>query len=211
MELRDRDFKVFREIERWRFCLGRHIQYLAGFPSQRTCDRRLRLLLSDGLLHRYKVLYGVPSVYQLTRKSKALIFANQRQEKIGLEQIMHDIAVLDIAICFMRGLDLHPTEITTEKQLHQADGFGERVHQPDFVFTMDGKTYCVEVELSLKSKARLERNIKSNFLKYDVQVWVVDDNGVKLSRMLEEYRKSYPNIKITSLEEIKNDVFRFII
>lgn len=168
------------------------------------------MLLSEGFLTRQKVLYGVPSVYQLTRKAKTLIFENQRQEKIRLEQIIHDTVVLDIAICFMKYLRLTPSEITTEKQLHQADGFGERIHQPDFIFTKGSKTYCVEVELSLKSKARLEKNIKANFLKYDVQVWVTDENGVKLRRMLEAYKQSYPNIEITSVKEIENDNFRFI-
>jgi len=48
------------------------------------------------------VLYGVPSVYQLTGKSKTLIHANQRKEKIRLDQISHDITVLDLAICFIK-------------------------------------------------------------------------------------------------------------
>ena len=100
MELVERDYRVFREVERWRFCLGRHIQFLAGFSSQRICDRRLKLLLQEKFLTRKIIIYGVPSIYLLTRKAKNLIFANKRQERIRLDQIMHDIAVLDIAICF---------------------------------------------------------------------------------------------------------------
>jgi len=100
-------------------------------------------------------MYGVPNVYQLTRKSKTLIGANQRQEQIRLDQIRHDVTTLDMAICFMKFLGLAPAEIRTDKQLHQEDGFGTRTHQPDFIFIQDGKTYCVEVELSIKSKARL--------------------------------------------------------
>lgn len=213
MELRERDFKVFREVERWRFCLGRHIQFLAGFSSQRTCDRRLRLLLADGYLTRHMVLYGVPNVYQLTRKSKALIFANQRQGSIRLDQIMHDITVLDVATSLMKSIGLSPEDIKTEKQLHQEDGFGTRTHHPDFVFTKDDKTYCVEIELSLKAKARLEKNIKSNFLKYDTQIWVVDGNGssnvAKLLRMLEGFKTAYPNIQITNTKEVQNYASRF--
>ncbi|MDR1628692.1 MAG: hypothetical protein LBS36_00535 [Oscillospiraceae bacterium] len=209
MELSKRDIAVFREIERWRFCLGRHIQFLAGFSSQRTCDRRLSKLLNEGFLTRRIVIYGVPSVYLLTRKSKTLIFANQRQEQIRLDQIMHDITVLDIAVCFMKFLGLEPKDIKTEKQLHQENGFGERSHHPDFIFTKDNKTYCVEVELSLKSKARLEKNIKSNFLKYHIQIWVTDENGTKLIRILEGFKTQYPNMEITNLTEVKNNVFRF--
>ncbi|MCL2022826.1 MAG: hypothetical protein FWG82_00455 [Oscillospiraceae bacterium] len=209
MELSERDFRVFREVERWRFCLGRHIQFLAGFSSQRTCDRRLRKLLDEGFLERKLILYGVPSVYMLTRKSRSLIYANQREEKIKLDQIMHDITVLDVAICFIKFLGLKPNEIKTEKQLHQTDGFGERQHQPDFVFSKDNQTYCVEVELSLKAKTRLEKNIRSNFLAYDIQIWVTDEDKTKLVRILEDFKAQYPNMKITNVEEVKNNEFRF--
>ena len=209
MELVQRDYKVFREIERWRFCLGRNIQYLVGFASQRVCDRRLRLLLSEKFLVRHMVIYGVPSVYLLTRKSKSLIFTNKRIEKIRIDQIMHDVTVLDIAICFMKSLSLPPEIIKTEKQLHQADGFGVRAHHPDFVFTRNNKTYCVEVELSLKSKARLEKNTKSNFLKYDVQIWITGESTPKLSRLLEDFKIQYPNIEITNIKEVQNYVRKF--
>ena len=209
MELVERDYKVFREIERWRFCLSRHIQYLAGFSSQRICDRRLKFLLDENFLTRRIVLYGVPSAYLLTRKSKNLIFANKRPERIRLDQITHDITVLDIAICTIKSLSLLPADIKTEKQLHQADGFGEREHHPDFVFTKGDKTYCVEVELSLKSRARLNKNAKSNFINYDVQIWVVGDNSSRLSRQLEEFKRQYPNIKITTISEVKNGNFKF--
>jgi len=208
VELKERDFKIFREIERWRFCLGRHIEFLAGFSSGRTCDRRLRMLLTEGFLERKTIIYGVPRMYLLTRKSKTLIFANQRQEQIRLDQIIHDITVLDIAICFMKSFGLNPNDIKTDKQLHQQDGFGERTHHPDFIFTKDNTEYCVEVELSLKSKARLEKNIKSNFLKYNVQIWITDENATKLKIMLEDFKIQYPNMKIINLSEVKNGEFR---
>ena len=210
MELKERDFKIFREVERWRFCLGRHIQHLAGFSSGRTCDRRLRLLISEGYLTRHMVLYGVPGVYQLTSKSKRLIFASQRQDKIRIEQIMHDVTVLDVAICFMKCLGLSSADIRTEKQLHQESGFGTREHHPDFIFSKGDKTYCVEVELSLKSKARLEKNIKSNFMKYDIQIWITDQNKTKLLHILEGYQVTYPNIEITNVKEVQNDIIRLI-
>ena len=209
MELIERDYRVFREVERWRYCLGRHIQFLAGFSSQRTCDRRLRTLLIAGFLDRKIFVYGVPSLYMLTRKSKLLINASQRQEKIRLDQIIHDVTVLDVAICFMKFFGLNSKDIKTEKQLHQMDGFGERTHHPDFIFTKDNTTYCVEVELSMKSKTRLEKNIQSNFLNYNVQIWVTDENAIKLTRLLEDFKIQYPNIEITNITEVKNDEFRF--
>jgi len=115
---------------------------------------------------------------------------------------MHDITVLDVAIAIMKSLGLNLADIKTEKQLHQESGFGKRTHYPDFVFTHKGKNYCVEVELSLKSKARLEKNIKANFLAYDVQVWVIDEYGGKLKYLLQKFKMEYPNMKISSVKEI---------
>jgi len=114
------------------------------------------MLCDEKYITRHRVLYGVPNVYMLTRKAKTLIYANKRIDKIRLDQIIHDVTVLDVAVCFINSLSLGFGDLKTEKQLHQDDRFGVRTHHPDFIFTKRDKTYCVEVELSLKSKARLE-------------------------------------------------------
>ena len=87
LKLVERDYEIFREVERWRFCLGRHIKVLAGFSGQRACDRRLRALLEAGYMDREKIVYGVPSVYRATYRAKMLIGANKRQDKIRLDNI----------------------------------------------------------------------------------------------------------------------------
>ena len=206
VELKDRDFKIFREVERFRYCLGRHIKFLADFPSVRTCDRRLSLLIAEKYLDRKKMIYGVSGVYTLTYKTRLLISADKKPEKIRLDNIIHDITVLDTAIYFMQKMSLALTEITTEKQLHQNDGFGNRKHHPDFVINKDGKKIAVEIELTQKSKSRFEANIKSNFIEYDKQVWVIPDTSTKIYRILQDNKSSYPNISILELKEIKDNV-----
>lgn len=201
----DRDYRIFREVERWRFCLGRHIKCLADFTGQRACDRRLRTLIDEGFLQRKKYVYGIPSVYTLTYKTKILISADKKQEKIRLDNIIHDVAVLDTAIYFIQKLNLELSDITTEKQLHQSDGFSNRKHRPDFIISKDSKAIAVEIELTLKAKSRFEENIKSNFLEYDEQVWIVPDMKTKVSKVLQDNKISYPNIKILELSEVKNN------
>lgn len=205
MRLVERDYLIFREVERWRYCLGRHIKILAGFSSQRSCDRRLRVLLDNGFLCRRKIIYGVPSIYSLPFKSKMLIGVNKRQEKIRLDNIIHDIAVLDTAIYILEKYNISLSDIQTEKELHSQDGFSIRKHQPDFVFTKDNKTYCVEVELTVKAKDRIENNIKSNFITYDIQIWVLEDNP-KLIKVINENKLQYPNIEIKEIKEVRNYV-----
>jgi len=58
----------------------------------------------------------------------------------------------------------------------------------------------VEIELHPKTKSRLEKNIRDNYLNYDRQLWLTNDN--KVSALLESFRGAYPNMKITRLEEV---------
>lgn len=209
MRLVDRDYTIMREIDRWRFCLGRHIKYLADFSGQRATDRRLKLLIEAGYINRKKILYGVPSLYYLTYSGKTLLSLNPRQDKIRVEQIIHDIAVLDTAIYFNLKHGIPFSDMTTEKQLHSKDGFGTRKHRPDFIFSLDKKSYCVEVELTQKAKARLQKNIKDNFIEYDYQKWVVPNSQVKIIQILHDSNNQYSNIDIIDLEEVISYVNQF--
>jgi len=98
----DKDYELMRELERWRFCLSRHIRVLAGFAGSRACDRRLKLLIEAGYIERKMILYGVPSLYYLSHKGRIVISANKRQDKIRVDKIGHDIAVLDTVIFLCR-------------------------------------------------------------------------------------------------------------
>lgn len=200
----ERDELILREIDRFRACGSRHIRFLAGFSGQRATDRRLKILIDAGYLDRKKFLYGVPSVYFLTSKGKTLIQAGTRPEKIKVEQIVHDMTVLDTAIYFMHKKGLSLQEITTEKQLHQLDGFGVRKHRPDFIFQKDNKTTCVEVELTLKAKNRLLKIIKDNYMEYDTQIWIVPDSQSMILQTLRDSKQFYDNIQARSLQKINH-------
>lgn len=204
LRVTERDELVLREIDRWRACGSRHIRFLAGFSGQRATDRRLKILTEAKYIERRKFLYGVPYIYFLTAKGKSLIHVGTGKEKIKIEQITHDRTVLDTAIYFMNKGGLSLQDITTEKQLHQLDGFGVRRHRPDFIFTKDELTYCVEVELTLKAKNRLLNIIKDNFMEYDVQIWVVPDFQKTILNILNENQRYYSNIQIYSMKKIKD-------
>lgn len=204
LRVTERDELILREIDRWRACGSRHIRFLAGFSGQRATDRRLKILTEAKYIERRKFLYGVPYIYFLTTKGKSLIHVGTGKEKIKIEQITHDRTVLDTAIYFMNKGGLSLQDITTEKQLHQSDGFGVRRHRPDFIFTKNELTYCVEVELTLKAKNRLLNIIKDNFMEYDVQIWVVPDFQTAILKILNENQRYYENIHIYSLKKIKD-------
>lgn len=200
MVVTGRDREVLRLLNRFRFCLGRHIKDFVIFSSSRVCDRRLAILTKAGYLNRRKLLYGIPYLYTLTHKGRMLISANKRESKIRLEQITHDIHVLDSLIYFLRKYNISLNDVESERELHISDGFGTRKHHPDFVFTHANTKYAVEVELTPKAKVNLERNVRDNYLNYDVQVWITNDN--KVFSLLRSLQDEYSGIEIIRLGEI---------
>lgn len=201
----DRDYTILREIDRWRVITGKQICKVTGFSGQRACDRRLKKLIEAEYIRRNKYLYGFPGIYSLTNTGKKLIQAPSSTTKIRVEQIIHDSYVTDTAIYICGKYQIPFEDITTEKQLHRLDGFSNRKHRPDFIFSKDEKVSCVEVELTMKAKVRFEKNIKSNFENYDSQIWVVPDLKSSIAKTLIENQSIYPDILILSLDEVKAD------
>jgi len=173
---------------------------LMGFTGARACDRRLRALIDASYLSRKKYLYGLPYLYTVTHKGRILIGANKRENKIRLEQINHDVRVLDVLIYCKGKYGFLLDSMESERELHIKDGFGTRKHHPDFVFDHEGKKYAVEVELTLKAKMNLEKNIRDNYLNYDKQIWVTSDN--KILKLLQNFSNEYANMEILRLEDI---------
>ncbi len=205
MRLTKRDYKMLRQLDRWRFCLSRHMLYLGDFSSQRTTDRRLKLLREAGYIQRRKILYGVPYLYSLTYQGKVLIHTSLKKEKIRIEKITHDISVLDTAIYFMLKYGVKQENLLTEKELHRIDGFCTRKHQPDFIIQNQDKKTCIEIELTLKAKNRLEKTIQENFLNYDDQKWIVPNTQIRMKNILQENSFVYP-LEIIDLEGVVNYV-----
>lgn len=125
--------------------------------------------------------------------------------KIRIENIVHDIAVIDTAIYLIRKHHINQTNILTERQIKHSNGFNNPKHDPDFIYTRDGKTIFVEVELTEKTFRRLENNIKTNFMKSDMQKYIVPSGKVKIIKNIERLQDSYP-IEIIKLEEVQSYV-----
>jgi len=203
MVIVDRDLEIIKLVYRFKFCLGRHVGALMGFTGARACDRRLRLLTDGGYLARKKYLYGIPYLYTVTHKGRILIGANKRENKIRLEQINHDVKVLDTLIYCKAKYGFSLIDMESERELHIKDGFGMRKHHPDFVFIHQGKKCAVEIELTLKAKANLEKNVRDNYLNYDKQIWFTSDK--KILALLQKFSDEYSNMETIFLEKEKLD------
>jgi len=204
VELTERDFDILRLVYRFRFCLGRHIRVLCGFSGARATDRRLKMLIDAGYLKRKKYIYGIPYLYTLPHKGRIIIGANKREDKIRIERITHDIYVLDTLIYLIEKYKLPLNAVESEKELNIKYGFGAKKHHPDFVFSLDNNNYAVEIELSVKSKEQIEQNIRDNYMRFDCQIWIVDNK--KVFTIINNLTNEYSNIEIIRLEEVRDYV-----
>lgn len=182
--------------------MARHIQFLAYFDGVRACDRRLKILVDNGYLNRKKIIYGIPYLYYLSKNGMRLIHVKVKDENIRIDQIHHDITTLDCLKGLVDKYNFHLDNMTTERELHINDGFGVRKHHPDLVFKKDDETYAIEVELNVKAKNRILKNIEDNYLNYDYQIWVVPLSQVKIKHILTESLNKYDNIEVVTLESL---------
>lgn len=199
-----RDYILMQQISKWRFLLGRQIKILAEFPSQRTVDRRIKILKEAGYIKGAYKLYGVPALYFATNKAKNVFNLDFVTTDVKIARIVHDIAVVDTAIYFMKKLKV--VNIKSEREFRHDSGFKRDGHYPDFICNIGSATYAVEIEMTVKNKNVLENNIKKNYLSYDNQVWVVPKDKTKIWTVLEKSKNTYSNIFLISLEEVSSYV-----
>ena len=195
MKIVSRDYILMQQISKWRFLLGRQIKILAEFPSQRTVDRRIKILKEAGYIKGAYKLYGVPALYFATNKAKNVFNLDFVTTDVKIARIVHDIAVVDTAIYFMKKLKV--VNIKSEREFRHDSGFKRDGHYPDFICNIGSATYAVEIEMTVKNK-----NVLENYLSYDNQVWVVPKDKTKIWTVLEKSKNTYSNIFLISLEEV---------
>jgi len=198
----DRDKKIISEVSRWRGCLGRQIKIIGNFGSISATDRRLKKLVDEKLLTRKKYVYSLASIYEVTGKAKRLFELDTHTGTIRLDQAVHDIAVVDTYLFVKQTLKLLENAFTSEKEIRHKQGFVTRSHVPDFLFKHGNNLHCVEVELSEKSRERLEKNVADNFIKYSSQQWFVPKDNHRVKKWLEELKIKYPNIIIFDTDKV---------
>jgi len=201
IKLVERDYLIFEQITKWRFLLSRQIRVLCNFPSVRTVDRRLAILIEAGYIERKYILFGLPPLYFVTSKAKMTFNLDYVTTTARVGLINHQINVVDTAIYFLNKLKVE--NLHTERELKYLKGFSIREHCPDFVLSLDNKKIAVEIELTLKNKSTLKKNIESNYNNYNRQIWVIPKKQIRIINVLEEAQDFYSGIEIIYLEEVQ--------
>lgn len=202
IRLTERDMYIIKSIQKWRFLLSRQIRVICGFTGQRACDRRLRKLIDAGYIERKHFIFGIPRLLFVTRKAVQLLNLSYYTPSIRIETIVHDIAVVDVAIGLIQKRHIDSNSIITERDLKHKAGFGKaNRHFPDFEFTKDERKCCVEIELSEKSKNTLRKNILANFKAYDAQYWYIPSDKSRIIANVTSEGQKY-GVEITPLERV---------
>jgi hypothetical protein len=203
LQITDRDTAIIKEICKHRFLLARQIRILGKFNGQRACDRRVRKLIDAGYIERKFYITGIARLYTVTRKAVEVFGLDYYTPKIRLDQIFHDIAVVDTVVYLTHNHGIDPASIITERDRKHIAGFSNPIHFADFSYTtQDGKTVCVEVELSAKKQDTLFRNIQKNYKEYDAQIWVIPSDKPKIVESVKRAAQKYGNIEILPLERV---------
>ena len=173
--LTQRDLETLSFLAEQRLALSAQVAVLLG-TSAGTAASRLTRLADAKLLRREPAFPGDSPWYRITRRGLAVIESPLPTPKLDLRSYQHDVGVAWLWLA-ARGGALGPVdEILGERRLRSLDGarapgeealavrlggFGphgrERLHYPDLVLrTADGRRIALELELTPKTRTRLE-------------------------------------------------------
>src|SRR5205807_2607122 len=149
--------------------------------SASTVRRRLRALSQAGLISERRVLHRQPAAYLITERGLRTIASPLQAHGLNLQGYVHDLGAAWLWLAARDGAFGAVREVLSERQLRSRDGLprpdgaamprehsgirqfafgprgGERLHYPDLVLqTTSGWRVAIELELSVKSSARLE-------------------------------------------------------
>jgi hypothetical protein len=163
---------------------------------------RVKKLVDGGYLERKRILHGQARIHKVTRKGiiasgDALVQMGQ----IHLGTYRHDFALVDLALMLERetGGAFKP-----ERRIRHDEGLsgvGQIGHIPDGYLQLDGqKPIAIELELSVKSRARLNSIIEEYGGNLSVEeVWYYTDQS-DVARALESAAKGYSFIKVKKFD-----------
>ncbi len=173
--LTERDEEVLSFLAEHRLALPPHVAVLLG-TSAAAATARLHKLADAGLVKRQPAFPGEPRWYQITGNGLAVIASSLATPRVDLRTYRHDVGVAWLWLAARGGTFGPLQEIVGERRLRSRDGSRapgaeplavrlggsgphgrERLHYPDLVLlTADGQRVALELELTPKSRTRLE-------------------------------------------------------
>lgn len=141
---------------------------------------RVKKLVEGGYLARQWIMHGQSRVHRVTKKGAVAIgdeLAPLRE--VHLATYRHDAMMVDLGLRLERETG---GRFLTERRIRHSEGLigaGMRGHVPDgYLYIEEGKPIAIELELSLKSRRRIEYIVDRYAGNLDVeQVWYFTDRN----------------------------------
>lgn len=200
MKLTSRDVTILQFINEFGFCEMPQINQRFDLRKPRNYQL-INKLMRHGLLHHERIFYHRHGLFRLTQAGSRFT-SLPPLHRVSLANYHHDLTVL---MLYLKLRTFYPNAawITERKLKHDKYklGVGQQGHLPDGILVFpDGKQVAIEVELSCKSKQRLETILKTYAAQFSLQeVWYFCRQSM-LPR-LQEAVKVMPFVKIYSLSE----------
>lgn len=203
MIFQERDAEILKWINGFGFASAEQIQSFMKV-GKTACYVRLKKLVDGGYLTRERILHGQARIHKLTKKGMlACGDAILPLKYVNLGTFRHDFKLVDLALMLERetgGSFMPDRRIRHDEGL---SGVGQLGHIADgYLSVGQDKPIAVELELSVKSRARIQSIINDYGGNLAVkEVWYYTDNK-EVVRAIAKASKGFDFIKV---KEIPSD------
>ena len=182
MKLTERDIGILKFINEFGFSEMPQIERRFGLKKPRSYQLLTRLV-EEGYVKHERVFHGRHGIYRLSRKGAKLTHLPPLA-RVPLANYKHDITLMEV---YLRLREQYPEALwISERELKRDkyfDGVGKFGHLSDGLLVFkDGKRVAVEVELSLKSRNRVEQILRWYSGVFEIEeVWYYCPRGIMAS------------------------------
>jgi hypothetical protein len=177
MKLTQRDIEILRFIAEFGFCEIRHIEIKFGIKKSRCYQIMQRLTKADLVVHE-KIFYAQSGVFYLSKLGASTCSDLPYLKNIPKDNYQHQLTIIDV---YFKLMQLYPeASWISERRIYQekstyCTNYSKKdvTHLADGVLMFpDDRHVAIEVELSMKTKKRIEDIIFSYALHNQLkEVW----------------------------------------
>ena len=197
MIFQERDAKILRWLNGFGFASADQIKRFMGV-GKTAAYVRIKKLVEGGYLRQERILHGQARIHRLTKQGSVAINDGILPLKhVNLGTFRHDYKLIDLALSLESDLGCR---FTSERRIRHDEGLsgvGQLGHIPDgYLHLDDDKPIAIELELSVKSRERLNSIINEYSCNLGVkEVWYYTDSN-EVVRAIEKAIKGYSFFKV---------------
>ncbi len=200
MIFQERDARILQWVNGYGFASADQIKKFMGIGNT-AAYVRLKKLVEGGYLARERILHGQARIHKVTKKG--VLASSDGVLPLGyvnLGTFRHDFMLVDLGLMLER--ETGGTFIPDRRIRHNEglSGVGQLGHIPDGYLHMgQDKPIAVELELSVKSKARIQNIVHEYGGNLGVkEVWYFTDNK-EVERAIQKTAHGFSFIKVKNL------------